>query len=259
MTQPPDMDQTFERLAAFVARTREVHQAAEADVPDALRVIAARVTQARARAAQNRRPRNESRTLLDEAARVALSAPGAMAVLVGFADEQEPPRRSHRRHTGLDLNLDLQIEGALLFGCFLHLSAHPISASFWWKIAAGAGNQTAATCLYLHHVLRGDSREALWWLTQAVALNRAAEPHEPPPSLPEVSSWHHILPRLLPAPAPGPVGGTPVPFAQLASELDRLVVRPGPDPDADDVDIDVDGVAACPGPSFTRRLEQALA
>ncbi|MHA6760196.1 hypothetical protein [Streptacidiphilus sp. PAMC 29251] len=254
MTQHSDLDEAVERLTAFAARTREIHQAAEADVPEALRTIAARVRQARARAAGNRYPRNEARDLLDEAARTTLSAPGAMAVLVGFAHEQEPPGRRQQPFTGSHLDLDLQIEGALLFGCLLHLSAHPISASFWWKVAAGAGNRTAATCLYLHRVLRGDSREAFWWLTQAIAL---AKPHNPPPTLPAISGWPQILPHLLPA--PGPVRSTPVPFAQLACELDRLVVRPGPDPDNDDPAIDVDGIAACPGPSFTRRLEQALA
>jgi hypothetical protein len=259
----PDMDAAVERLTAFSARTRAVHQVAESEVPDALRTIADRVERARARAAEGRRPRNEARDLLNATARSALGMPGAMTVLVGFADEQEPRGRRQRHSTGPDLDLDLQIEGALLFGCLLYLSAHPISAAFWWKVAAGAGDRTAATCLYLHHLLRGDSRQAFWWLNQAIAL--ATEPHTVPPTLPEIGNWPEILPFLLPAPAPGPtpgpVGGAPLPFAQLALELDRLVVRVGQDPDVDDLDldIDVDGVAACPGPSFTRRLEQALA
>ncbi|MEU6996202.1 hypothetical protein ABZ953_36830 [Streptomyces sp. NPDC046465] len=71
---------------------------------------------------------------------------------------------------GLDGNRtplkDLDVGGAHVFACMLHLADHPESAQFWWQLAAGAGNRTAAHCLYLHHLGRGENPEATHWLGQ---------------------------------------------------------------------------------------------
>ena len=256
MTQHSAKDQAADRLRAYATRAPTLHQRAEAEVPDALRTISDRVRRLRARRAENGRHRNVTRTCLDDAARTTLSAPGALTVLIRFADEQELPGRRPRRpcgtcHSTAGPDLDLQIEGALLFGCLLHLSSHPISAVFWWKVAAGAGDRTAATCLYLQHVLRGDNREAFLWLNQAIALERAAHPRTPPPALPEMDHWPQILPRLLLPLRSGPPAA--IPCADLASALDRLVVRS--DPEDLGLDLDLDGIAARPGPGFTRSLQ----
>ncbi|WP_052433236.1 hypothetical protein [Streptacidiphilus carbonis] len=257
MTQHSAKDQAAERLRAFAGHTRTVHQCAEAEVPEALRTISKHVRRLRSRRDEHGRHRSATRAHLDEAAHNTLSTPGALSILIRFADEQELPGRRPRRATVGDCgpgsssgpDLDLQIEGALLFGCLLHLSSHPISAVFWWKVAAGAGDRTAATCLYLQHVLRGDNREAFLWLNQAIALEHAANPRTPPPTLPGMDHWPQILPRLLPPHRSGPTA--PIPCRDLASALDRLVVRSDPE----DLGVDLDGIAARPDPSFTRSLE----
>ncbi|MEV7191715.1 hypothetical protein AB0N81_07885 [Streptomyces sp. NPDC093510] len=71
---------------------------------------------------------------------------------------------------GLDGNCaplkDLDVDGAHIFACMLHLADHPESAQFWWQLAAGAGKGAAAYCLYLHHLGRGENPEATHWLYQ---------------------------------------------------------------------------------------------
>ncbi len=61
-------------------------------------------------------------------------------------------------------------EGALHFGCLLHLAGKPDGALWWWQFAAGAGNATAAYCLHLFHTCRGDLRDAHHWWHQHHAL-----------------------------------------------------------------------------------------
>ncbi|HET9382870.1 MAG TPA: hypothetical protein VFP69_18880 [Streptomyces sp.] len=61
---------------------------------------------------------------------------------------------------------DLDVDGAHVFACMLHLAGHPESACFWWQFAAGAGNRNATYCLYLHHLEQGDVKEAHQWRTQ---------------------------------------------------------------------------------------------
>ncbi|MFD3622408.1 hypothetical protein ACFWWT_46125 [Streptomyces sp. NPDC058676] len=59
---------------------------------------------------------------------------------------------------------DLDLDGAHLFGCMLHLAGHPLSAQFWWELAAGADHVGAVYCLYLHHLGQGAGPEALHWI-----------------------------------------------------------------------------------------------
>ncbi|GHE11019.1 hypothetical protein [Streptomyces alanosinicus] len=70
-------------------------------------------------------------------------------------------------------------EGALYFGCLLDLVKKSDGALWWWQFAAGAGNPTAAYCLYLFHTRRGDLRDAGHWWHQYLALG-------PPPA------WMHL-------------------------------------------------------------------
>jgi hypothetical protein len=58
----------------------------------------------------------------------------------------------------------LDVDGALVFACLLHLTDHHESAQFWWQLAAGAGHRAAAYCLHLHHLALGEIREARHWL-----------------------------------------------------------------------------------------------
>jgi hypothetical protein len=61
---------------------------------------------------------------------------------------------------------DLDVDGAQVFACMLHLAGHPESACFWWQLAAGAGHRAAAYCLYLHHLELGEVKEAQQWRQQ---------------------------------------------------------------------------------------------
>ncbi|UCM89196.1 hypothetical protein [Streptomyces marincola] len=58
-------------------------------------------------------------------------------------------------------------EGARVLGCALQLAGREDSARFWWQFAAGAGDGVAAYCLYLHHLILGESWEAALWHRQA--------------------------------------------------------------------------------------------
>lgn len=56
--------------------------------------------------------------------------------------------------------------GARAVGCILLLADSQDSARFWWQYAAGAGDNTAGYCLYLHHLARGETLTADWWRSQ---------------------------------------------------------------------------------------------
>lgn len=76
------------------------------------------------------------------------------------------------------------VDSALLFGCLLHLADRTEGAQFWFQYAAGAGSQTAARCLYLHHLARAEVRTARHWNQQAQTL--PPEEHLPPlPPIPD--------------------------------------------------------------------------
>ncbi|MFI5983489.1 hypothetical protein ACIBEA_21745 [Streptomyces sp. NPDC051555] len=55
---------------------------------------------------------------------------------------------------------------ALVLACVLQLTEADDGARFWWQYAAGAGQATAAYCLYLHHLSLGETDTAQWWLRQ---------------------------------------------------------------------------------------------
>ncbi|WP_331752082.1 hypothetical protein [Streptomyces sp. NBC_00829] len=70
-------------------------------------------------------------------------------------------------HEGIDS------DGALYFACLLSLADEPTAAQFWWQFSAGAGNATAAYCLHLLHISRGELRDADHWAYQAATLTDA--------------------------------------------------------------------------------------
>ncbi|MFJ9729313.1 hypothetical protein ACIRP3_41880 [Streptomyces sp. NPDC101209] len=60
-------------------------------------------------------------------------------------------------------------------------------AIWWWQYAAGAGNLTAAYCLSLLYLSRGELRDAEHWMRQFLAPDSRSA-FVPPPS------WPHSLP-----------------------------------------------------------------
>ncbi|OIK25539.1 DUF6879 family protein [Streptomyces malaysiense] len=64
----------------------------------------------------------------------------------------------------------VDIDGALHFGCLLNLAKKPEGALWWWQYAAGASDATAAYCLHLFHLRRGELRDADHWMCQALDL-----------------------------------------------------------------------------------------
>lgn len=83
---------------------------------------------------------------------------------------------------------------AMVYGCLLHLTGHPESAQFWWGIAAGAEVRTAAYCLHLHHLQRGELREARYWIDQTA--RQAAEDTETAPALSALTDYFRLLDRF---------------------------------------------------------------
>ncbi|GHD34935.1 hypothetical protein GCM10010313_81970 [Streptomyces violarus] len=55
--------------------------------------------------------------------------------------------------------------------CLLSLADSSEGAQWWWQFAAGAGNATAAHCLHLFHLGRGELRDADHWAHQAVTMD----------------------------------------------------------------------------------------
>ncbi|MGW8634648.1 sigma-70 region 4 domain-containing protein [Streptomyces sp. NPDC055793] len=67
--------------------------------------------------------------------------------------------RTHRRLACI-ADVPSDADGALYFACLLNFAQESDSVLWWWQFAAGAGNATAAYCLHLHHLLRGELRDA---------------------------------------------------------------------------------------------------
>ncbi|MDQ1041955.1 hypothetical protein [Streptomyces sp. V4I2] len=108
----------------------------------------------------------------------------------------------------------LDVDGALVFACLLHLTDHPESAQFWWQLAAGAGHRAAAYCLHLHHLALGETREAQHWLHEVTddVLDSEAPDHAFLASLEAVATYVRRTGTSL---AGAPTGG-------LEMEVDRL-------------------------------------
>jgi hypothetical protein len=148
----------------------------------------------------------EARTHLDALSRWVIGTPAAPAVVRRLVDE--PPADGY---------------AALVFGCLLHLTGHPESAQFWWQLAAGAESPAAAHCLHLHHLHRGELREARHWAGQAAAAVAVAAAGEggtaraPSPSgyLAVLTAFTRWAAKRAPTLSPEP----------LEPEVDRLAAR----------------------------------
>lgn len=68
---------------------------------------------------------------------------------------------------------------ARLLGCVLMLADSEAGARFWWQYAAGAGDDTASYCLYLHHLSQGETHAAAFWRSQT-ALDTNPDPTTAP-------------------------------------------------------------------------------
>ncbi|MFI8961713.1 IclR family transcriptional regulator C-terminal domain-containing protein [Streptomyces sp. NPDC053493] len=103
-------------------------------------------------------------------------------------------------------------EGALVFGCVLHLAGDGEGAAFWWQLAAGAEVERAARCMFLDHARRGEYGDAALWfrrLDGAVPRSSATEAVLTPDArrvIEEAPRWvrHHEHEDLGPVPTAGP-------------------------------------------------------
>ncbi|AJC59925.1 hypothetical protein GZL_07373 [Streptomyces sp. 769] len=136
-------------------------------------------------------------------------------------------------------------EGALVFGCLLHITGRSAAARFWWLFGAGAGSRTAAYCLYLAHRGDGEFRDATYWREQAAHAPdeepRAVAAFDEKQLLPDEArhnllvQWHSGLAPTLPS--------------ALENVINRLVVE------GDDEDF---GAIPRPSPTLVEDLGRAL-
>ncbi|MER5766285.1 hypothetical protein [Streptomyces sp. NPDC001985] len=77
--------------------------------------------------------------------------------------------------------------GARVLGCILQLAGDDAGARFWWQYAAGAGDDTAAYCLHLHHLALGETHAAAWWSEQTRLDTETAPQTADFPWLPELT------------------------------------------------------------------------
>ncbi|AQW46598.1 hypothetical protein [Streptomyces violaceusniger] len=102
---------------------------------------------------------------LSVVSRWVLNEPGAASHVDRLAED---PAQAGEEPDPAAAAEQLDIDGALVFGCLLYLTGHPESAEFWWKLAAGAGHRAAAYCLHLRHYELGEDREAQHWFHQLI-------------------------------------------------------------------------------------------
>ncbi|MET8183791.1 hypothetical protein [Streptomyces sp. NPDC005336] len=157
---------------------------------------------------------------LNAVARWWLTSPHAAAHvdrLVTELDETAP--------TPLDTTAPLDVHGAQVFACLLHLTGHPESAQFWWELAAGADVRGAAYCLHLHHLSRGEEREAAHWLLQA---KREREQNTQDDSTGEdIEALDALFFKTFEQYVRHHDGATTAPTADLDAEVERLAERDG--------------------------------
>lgn len=207
------------RLARALAR-----RALRSDVPGTLRPVPAAPNQG----SEPEQARHE----LDLTCTLVLNAPQAAAGLSRLVETLNDP------------------DGALVFACLLHLTAREDGARFWWKFAAGAGNPTAAFCLYLDHRRHAEYRDAEYWRRQSSCLRADPLPPtrgaRPPGALLPARELRTLLAEChrgrhpqLPLPIEGAInqlpvaqdecldGEVPKPSMQLVSTLERARLRTG--------------------------------
>jgi hypothetical protein len=78
--------------------------------------------------------------------------------------------------------------GARILGCILHIADDVDGARMWWQYAAGADDNIAAFCLYLHHLSLGELHVADRWrewtkVDTLPSLTPLTPCTDPPPSV----------------------------------------------------------------------------
>ncbi|MGW3699059.1 hypothetical protein ACWECR_35120 [Streptomyces sp. NPDC005056] len=116
-------------------------------------------------------------------------------------------------HSAFEADEQLDVDGALVFACLLHLTGHPESAQFWWQLAAGAGSRAAMYCLHLQHLRLGEAREARHWYHQ---LMQSTSESAPPDAT--FIEGLEIFARYVRTSG----SGANAPTGRLESEVDRL-------------------------------------
>ncbi|MFE3875408.1 hypothetical protein ACFXPX_13530 [Kitasatospora sp. NPDC059146] len=129
-----------------------------------------------------------------------INEPESGELLAGLVDEWVEPR------------------GGLVFACLLDLTGLYREAQWWWQFAAGAGDLTAAYCLYLHHMRLGELREAEHWFRQAARLDGPAL--TPAHAVPDLPGYLHAVPAIAP-PLPD-TDSLPRPDHALREAIDGL-------------------------------------
>lgn len=76
---------------------------------------------------------------------------------------------------------DYDAAGARTFACLLYTLDKWDSALYWWRFAAGAGDELAAHLLAVHHAAVGPSTDARLWRAVARMMGFALDLHLPVP------------------------------------------------------------------------------
>jgi hypothetical protein len=126
-------------------------------------------------------------------------------------------------------------EGALVFGCLLHLVGLDMAARFWWRFASGAGIHLGAYCLYLRHAGTSDYDQARHWLSEWKQLRADRQPTssgaEPAgPLLPE-PVYHELLEQCRRGQHPRLPLGIEIAVNQLAPDDTDFRNIPQPSPE----------------------------
>jgi hypothetical protein len=170
-------------------------------------------------------------TKLNSLSRWVINQPGAPGRIAALSQVEGQPTAS---------------EGGLEFGCLLVLTGHPVSAEFWWKYAAGAGDRTAAYCLYLRKLHHGELNEAQAWFEQATLAEEDAA-GTARPSYPPIDNYYMLLSLFTKnADAYGSTAANP--DADLLLAIEHLVHA------QDDDGTDNDGIAARPDQNLVDTL-----
>ncbi len=136
------------------------------------------------------RERRQATGSLKDMCTIVISQPGALHTMSTFLSGS----------TGSDDPIRiLEPDGARVLACVLHLSAREDSARFWWQFAAGADDNQAKFCLFLHHLALGETQEANWWYRQVSGpgrqvWTRAALEDHPQPA--EAASALRVIARV---------------------------------------------------------------
>jgi hypothetical protein len=78
-----------------------------------------------------------------------------------------------------DFAADFDQAGARVFGCLLYVLDRHESGLYWWRFAAGAGDELAAHLLAMHHAAAGCTPHARLWRAIARIMGYTPERHMP--------------------------------------------------------------------------------